>query len=277
MKPLLSSDALSVFYDGIFASPRLAHPEGVAVHPDGSVWAGTETGNLIRIAADGKSAEGIVTSDGFLLGIAFDAAGNCYACDMKHAAIYKYDVQAGTFTNFASAGITVPNYPVIDDKNNYLYVSDSYNFDEQGGGVFRYDLSTGEGGLWTQTPMNFANGMAMAADGKGLYVVESSKAQVSFVPIKEDGTAGVHEVVVEGLDVIPDGVLVMDNGDLLISNYEPSRIYRHSKSKGLELLVEDKLATILAHPTNIALKDGNLVTSNLGRWHISHVDLSDLI
>lgn len=276
MKPLLPDDAVSVFFNGIFASPRLAHPEGVAVHRDGSVWAGTENGDLVRIASDGSAMEALATSEGFLLGIAFDAAGNCYACDMKHAAIYKYDPTSGSFGNFASAGIFVPNYPVVDDARGHLYVSDSFSFEEAGGGVYRYDLATGEGGLWTNTPMHFANGMALAPDGNGLYVVESSAARLSFIPINADGSPGTHQVVVEGLEVIPDGVLVMDNGDIIISNYEPSRIYRYSKAAGLELLVEDRLATTLAHPTNVALKDGNLVTANLGRWHIAHVDLSGL-
>lgn len=276
MTPILPDSAVSVFFDGTFSTPRLAHPEGVAVHPDGTVWAGTENGDLVRIAADGSGIEALGTSGGFLLGIAFDAAGNCYACDLKHAAVYRYDATTGAFADFASAGIVVPNYPVVDDVGGYLFVSDSFDFDTPGGGIYRYDLATGEGGLWTTEPMHFANGMAMASDGSGLYVVESTRARLTFVPIGADGQPGPHQVVVEGLETVPDGVLVMDNGDLLISNYEPSRIYRYSRAKGLQLLVEDRLATRLAHPTNIALKDGNLVTANLGRWHISHVDLGGL-
>ena len=68
----------------------------------------------------------------------------------------------------------------------------------------------------------------------------------------------------------------MENGDLSIIIHEPSRIYGFSKANGLELLVEDRRATVLAHPTNIAMKDGNLATANLGRWHVSHVDLGAL-
>ena len=177
---------------------------------------------------------------------------------------------------FASGGIAIPNYPVVDDASGYLYVSDSFSFDEPGGGVYRYDLATGKGGRWSKEPMHFANGMAMSLDGRGLYVVESTKARLSFVPIKEDGSPGKHEIVLEGLRTVPDGVLVMENGDLLNANYEPSRIYRFSTANGLELLVEDRRATVLAHPTNIAMKDGSLVTANLGRWHISQVDLGAL-
>lgn len=276
MTTLLPDSAMSVFFDGTFSRPRLAHPEGVAVHKDGSVWAGTENGDLVRIAPDGSGIEGMGNSGGFLLGIAFDAAGNCYACDMKHAAILRYVAATGAFEHFAASGIAVPNYPVVDDANGWLYVSDSHDFDTPGGGVYRYDLKTGEGGLWTREPMHFANGMALSRDGRGLYVVESTARRVSRVAIEADGSAGAHEVVVEGLDTLPDGILVMENGDLLISNYEPSKIWRYSEAGRLDVLVHDTLATTLAHPTNIALKDGNFVTANFGRWHVSHVDLSGL-
>ena len=91
--------------------------------------------------------------------------------------------------SFASSGIRVPNYPVVDEASGVLYVSDSVGEDNRSG-VFRYDLETGEGGVWCREPMYFANGMAMAPDGEGLYVVESDAACVSYVPILADGAAG---------------------------------------------------------------------------------------
>lgn len=273
MKTLLPISVASVFFDGIFTDPCLAHPEGVAVHKDGSIWAGTERGDIVRIAADGSRIEKMASTGGFLLGIAFDAAGNCFACDMKDKAVYRYDAKTGACDRFADGGITVPNYAVVDDAGGYLYVSDSLDPD---GSIFRYDLRTGEGGRWTREPLCFANGMAMAPDRSGLYVVESMKAQLSFVPITADGTAGQARVVTDGLETVPDGVLAMENGDILISNYEPSRIWRWSERGGLEMLIEDTMATTLAHPTNIALKGNKLYTANLGRWHLSVIDLSAL-
>lgn len=273
MTPVLPISAASVFIDGTFSEPRLAHPEGVAVHADGTVWCGTETGDLIRVAADGGSMERLGSTGGFLLGIAFDSLGNCYACDLRHAEIWRYEAATGTFEPFASAGIRIPNYPVVDEVRGALYVSDS---DEAAGGVYRYDLATGEGGHW-HGPMAFANGMAMAPDRSGLYVVESNAARLSFVPIGEDGAPGPARVVIEGLERVPDGVLVMPDGNLLVSCYEPSRIYRYHEDRGLELLIEDPKATVLAHPTNIALSGDRLLTANLGRWHLSVIDLSQLL
>ena len=45
-----------------------------------------------------------------------------------------------------------------------------------------------------------------------------------------------------------------------------------------KILIEDTHATLMAHPTNIAIsEDGNtMYTSNLGRWHITEIDISSL-
>ncbi|TPI59248.1 gluconolaconase [Mesorhizobium sp. B3-1-7] len=274
-KPLLDMSAARVFFDGIFTNPRVAHPEGVAVHRDGSIWCGTETGDLLRLAADGGSVERMGGTDGFLLGIAFDRAGNCFACDLRHAAIFRWDSVTGRMERFASSGIRVPNYPIVDEARGWLFVSDSVGQDNRSG-IFRYDLRTGEGGLWCREAMSFANGMAMAPDANGLYVVESDAPCISYVPILTDGTAGRRQVVVEDVRNVPDGLAFASDGSLLISCYEPSRIYRWRKDSGLEVLIEDPSATTLAHPTNIAFKGDKLYTANLGRWHITEIDLAGI-
>jgi sugar lactone lactonase YvrE len=276
MAQILDSAALRVFFDGIFCEPRLAHPEGIAVHEDGSVWCGTETGHLIRVEPDGSDMRSLGCTDGFLLGMAFDADGNCYACDLRHSAVYRYDISTSQLSKFASSGIRVPNFPVVDDRKGVLYVSDSNPVDG-GGGIYRYDLETGRGDVWHHDKMAFANGMAMASDGSGLFVVESDAACVSFVPINPDGTAGEVRVAVAGVDNVPDGVVLIKDGSLLISCYEPSRIYHYSEQRGLRILIEDPRATVLAHPTNIALRGNDLLTANLGRWHLSIIDIGALL
>ena len=272
-KPLLDMSAARVFFDGIFTIPRVAHPEGVAVHSDGSIWCGTENGDLLRLAADGRSVERKGGTDGFLLGIAFDRAENCFACDLKHAAIFRWEAATGRMERFASSGIRVPNYPVVDGARNWLFVSDSAGEDNRSG-IFRYDLKTGEGGLWCNEAMSFANGMAMAPDGAGLYVVESNAARISYVPILDNAAAGARRIVVEDVRNVPDGVAFAPDGSMFISCYEPSRIYRWREDSGLELLIEDPAATTLAHPTNIAFKGDKLYAANLGRWHITEIDLA---
>ena len=273
MKPLLDISAARVFFDDIFSEPRVAHPEGVAVHADGSIWCGTEVGDLLRIDADGTSVERMGTTGGFLLGIALDPAGNCYACDLKHAAIFRYEAATGRMERFADAGIKVPNYPVVDVARGCLYVSDTAG--DPGIGIYRYDLATGEGGVWFEGT-RFANGMAMTPDGGELYVVESFVPAVSKVAIKADGSPGALERVVSDVHNVPDGLAFAADGTLFISCYEPSRIYRYRPGGPLEVLIEDPHATTIAHPTNVALKGSKMYTANLGRWHITEIDLSSL-
>ena len=274
MSPVLPMSAARVFFDGIFTEPRVAHPEGIAVHADGSIWCGNELGELLRIAADGSKVERMGSTGGFALGIAFDSRGNCFICDLRYAALFRYDAASGKVEKFASSGILVPNYPVVDEKRGVLYVSDSRGNNNIGPGVFRYDLKTGEGGVWCSAPMDFANGMAMAPDGKGLYVVESDRAQVSYVPINADGSAGAPRTFVSGVDNVPDGLAFDLDGTLYVSCYEPSRIYRLKPGGALETLIEDPAATTIAHPTNIALKGSKMYSANLGRWHITEVSLA---
>jgi sugar lactone lactonase YvrE len=122
-------------------------------------------------------------------------------------------------------------------------------------------------------PMDFANGMALALDGNGLYVVESDRARLTYVPINADGTAGTPTLAIADIRNVPDGVAIAPDGTIYVSCYEPSRVYRQKPGGTLEILIEDPNATTIAHPTNIALQGDTMFTANLGRWHITAINL----
>ena len=119
MESILDLDKAKVYYDGIFSNPRLQHPEGVALDNEGYVYCGTENGEIMKIEKDKSKMECLANSGGFILGIAIDENKNVFACEMKEAAVYKYDSSRKTFTEFAK-GPKIPNYPVIDSKRNQL-------------------------------------------------------------------------------------------------------------------------------------------------------------
>ena len=104
-------------------------------------------------------------------------------------------------------------------------------------------------------------------------VIESFLGRVRRVPILSDGSAGKATVAVSGLDGVLDGLALGPDGTLYISCYEPGRIYRCKPGGDPDVLIEDKQAIVLAHPTNIALKGDRMYTANLGRWHITEIDL----
>ena len=260
-----------VFFDGLTYTPRLAHPEGVAVASDGAVWCGTENGQFMRITPDGTRMECIGETGGFLLGLCFDAAGLIYACDLIKACIWRLDPKTGTLIEFAR-GPRIPNFPVVDTARSCLYVSDSGGFGEIGPGVWRFDLATGKGSLWCDHHFTFANGMALTPDGNSLMVVETFAARVAKVAINSDGSAGQVSIAVTGVERLPDGLAYDVAGNLYISCYEPSVVYRYDTAGVLTVLLDDPLAHLMCHPTNIAFRGSTLFTANLGRWHITAIE-----
>lgn len=113
METVLDIDAAKAFYDGLLTDPRLDHPEGLAVHRDGSIWCGGERGQIYRIEPDGSSMEQIASSGGFSQGMAFDAEDNLYVCDLVHAGVMKLDTKRGSLERFANGaeerGINIAN------------------------------------------------------------------------------------------------------------------------------------------------------------------------
>jgi gluconolactonase len=260
-----------VFFDGTFSSPRLQHPEGLAVGPDGWIWCGSENGQILRIAPDASRIEEVASTGGFALGLAFDGDRALFLCDLGHAAVFRLDLATRKLERFTPPGIRVPNYPVVDRRHGRLLVSNSHSPENPGPGVFAYDLGTGGGGLWAEGPFLFANGMALDASGANLLLCETFARRVVRIPIEADGSAGHAVPYADDLPGLPDGLAFDDGGALFVGCYEPSRLLRVPPGGGTaEVYVEDPTAHLFAHPTNIAFAGSALFSANLGRWHITH-------
>lgn len=274
MDTILDIDKASVFFDGTFAEPvRLAHPEGVAVAQDGSIWCGTETGHIMRIEPDGTDVKSFGCTNGFIAGIAFDGDGGLFACDIRDGHIYRLDIETRELSKFGTSSLAIPNYPVVDLARKCLYVSDSVSFEEPGVGIWSFDLETSEGSPWCEDLLFFANGMALGPDGQSLFVVESKKRQVTKIAINADGSSGELSVYASDLGAFPDGLSFDAEGNLYVSCYEPSEIYKVTPTGEVRMLIKDVESTLISHPTNSAFRGNEFFTTNLGRWHITRTEL----
>lgn len=269
MTPVLPIDRARVLFDGIFSEPRLSHPEGVAVGPDGWIWVGNQDGDLCRIAPDGSRIERVASTGGFALGLAFDGARALYACDLRHAAVFRLDLATRELTRLKAEGLHVPNYPVVDRARRRLLVSDSLGEGRSGPSIWTFPLDGGEGRVWDDRPLSFANGMAL--DGDRLLVAETFERRIWEVRIAPDGSPGERRLHAEDVPGYPDGLALDREGNLLVSLYEPSRILRIAPSGEVRVLIEDVTAHVLAHPTNIAFAGDRLYAANLGRWHVTEI------
>ena len=70
------------------------------------------------------------------------------------------------FARPAAGAMRIPNVVVVDDEGGVVYVSDSHG-DGPGPGIWRYDIDTGEGGLWYGGDLDWANGMVLSPDRIG--------------------------------------------------------------------------------------------------------------
>ena len=272
---LLDPSRAGVFFDGTVTDPQLDHPEGVAVAPDGSVWCGGERGQIFRVDPDGASITEVASTGGFCLGLAFGPGGDLFACDLKHAAVFRVDTRTGRAERFADGAgghpLRIPNYPAFDGAGR-LYVSDSHQFDRPGPGVFRFDRD-GRGELWYGGELTFANGLALGPDGRHLYVAETFANRVSRIPVRDDGSAGDPEPVAATPDAWPDGLAFDVDGNLYVGCYEPSQVLRIDPRGRVEVLFRELSAHLLAHPTNLAFRGTTMFTANPGRWHLTRLEV----
>jgi sugar lactone lactonase YvrE len=271
---LLTPSKVRVLIEAMTGDLTLDHPEGVAIHRDGSIWCGGEKGQIYRVEPDGSSFEQVATTGGFCLGLAFDAEGNLFICDLGRQAVMRMDGCSAKVEIF-STGVPehrfrVPNFLAFDTAGN-LYVSDSWSMHEPGPGIVRL-APDGTGELWYDRPLTFANGLALSADGTNLYVAETFANRISRIPIGADGAAGERVTHTDLPGAYPDGLALDADGRLWVGCYHPSEIWRLTGPRA-ELVYRDDTAHILAHPTNIAFRDGKLITANLGRWQLSILDV----
>jgi gluconolactonase len=100
---------------------------------------------------------------------------------------------------------------------------------------------------------------------------------VERIRINEDGSAGEREVFITLPKTCPDGIAFDSEENLYVSCYAPNRIYKVNKHKEVSIFADDWEAHTLSNPTNIAFggKDmKQLYVANLGRWHISRMDMN---
>ncbi len=234
----------------------LDHPESLSVSADGRTVYTTGTGcQVYRVDLAAGTAQIYATTKGRCLGQALDAAGNLYAANAGGEGVLKITPQ-GTVSEFARGpggrAIRCANYPAFDRRGS-LYLSESGDWSETiNGHILKIPPGGGPARLWYPRAVNTPNAIALDAEERHLYFVETFGSAIARIAIKADGSAGAFERVVHMPRHIPDGIAFDTRGRLWIACHRPDAIYRFDLvSHRLELFCADWAGDKLRGPTDV--------------------------
>jgi len=258
----------------VIAAP-LDHPEGVAMGPDGTLWAGGEAGQVYRLDPEAGTATEVANTGGFVLGIAHDAAGRLYVCDAGRRAILRVDPGGGGVDVWCdSAGgdpLETPNYLAFA-ADGALYFSDSgtESLEIRDGRMIRVPPGGGDGEVLDLGTLHYTNGTCVTGDG-AVHFLETLTPRLSTIV---DGRA---EVISELPGTTPDGLAACADGGFLVSCYYPFHVLRVPPGGGPpEVVLDDPTGIHMPTPTNIAFYGEGLrriAIASLGGQAVTGIDL----
>ena len=199
MEPEIPIDRFEIFATG------LDHPECCAFDRDGNLWAGGEAGQLYRIDPSGK-VETIANLGGFCCGIALSPDDReLFVCvsGVGVVRVSKNGEHRVFATHAGNHKIVAPNY-LLFDRSGRLYVTDSGNWMKQNGFVLRF-TPDGRGEVLAG-PFGYANGLALSADERHLFMVESDSDSILRFEIGSDDRLHPPEKYAEHVGRFPDGL-----------------------------------------------------------------------
>ena len=266
--PEIPIDAFEIFATG------LDHPECLAFDRYGDLWAGGEAGQIYRITPDRKVTT--VTSLGsFCAGLAFSPKDELLVCNPAQGIVRVQP--SGEFSVFAShvgpQKIICANYGLFDSAGNY-YVTDSGHWKKNNGHLLRF-RPDGQGEI-LGGPFGYANGLALSADEKFLFMVESNTDRIFRFELRADGSVSAPEIYAEDCGRFPDGLALDAEGNLYVCCYASDEIWRISPAREKNLLAWDRWAILLGSPTNMAFGGENfdeLYCANLARTTITRAKI----
>jgi gluconolactonase len=264
MTPAIPIEQFSTF------AANLDHPECLAFDRAGNLWAGGEAGQIYRIDREGNVAT-MANLGHFCAGLAFSPEDVLFVCVPALGIVcMDSDGDHAIFaTEAAGEKLLAPNFGVFDAAGNY-FVTDSGQFQKNNGRLLRYSPDGAAEVLGE--PLGYANGLALSADDRTLFVVESDTNSVLRCELSPTGAVTQRELYAVDCGRFPDGLALDAAGNLYVSCYASDEIWCIRPDRTKELFAWDPWAIRLGSPTNMAFggeKFDELYVANLARTTIT--------
>ena len=198
-------------------------PEDVLVDPGGRVYAGLADGRIVRVDGPGAPAETVARMPGRPLGLEFLGPDELLVC-ASDAGLLAVTLDGGSVRTLTDQvdgrRLLACNNAAVAPDGTVYFTDSSTRF---GVPQWRTDLirRTASGRLLRRAPdgtvtellggLEFANGVALAADGAYVAVAETGACRVHRVWLT-GGRVGDSEILVDGLDGYPDNIALGSDG-----------------------------------------------------------------
>jgi len=269
MTPEIPIEQFEIFATG------LDHPECCAFDRDGNLWAGGEAGQIYRIDSAGR-VKTVANVGGFCCGIAFAPDDRELFVCVSGVGVVRVSKE-GEYSVFAThAGqhkIAAPNYLLFDNRGR-LYLTDSGNWMKRNGFVLRFNAD-GKGEVLAG-PFGYANGMALGADVRQLFVVESDSDSVLKFEIHGNDQLSAPHIYASDVGRFPDGLALDEAGNLYVCCYASDEIWKVAPNGQKSLFAHDRWGIRLGRPTNLAFGGAafdEIYVANLARFTITRAKI----
>ncbi|WP_428678229.1 SMP-30/gluconolactonase/LRE family protein [Reyranella sp.] len=221
-------------------------PEQVAIGPDGRLYAAMTSGNLVRMQPDGTQQEVFAQTGGRVLGFDFDSDGRMIAADaMKGLLAIHPDSRVDLLADHVRAGdpIGYANSVVVAPDGTVYFTDASARFAPANwGGTYEASIldiieQSATGRVLAYDParksirivahgFSFANGIALSADGRSLFVSETGRyrvwkidANAHDVDVRRGGAG--TTVLLDNLPGYPDNLMRGRDGRIWVGLFKP--------------------------------------------------------
>ena len=238
----------------------LSMPEGPAFDREGHLYvANCRADYVSKVSPDGEVSH-FVTTGGKTQGVAIHPDGSLYITDYVHRKLFKSTVEGSLemFCDHYQDGTPLrgPN-EILFGPNGRIYFTDPGKaWRGRPGGRLSRVSEEGSAEVLADG-LEFTNGLDFSPDGSRIYVVETTTGNVLTALLDGEGglAEGLTEFVHFGGRVGPDGIRVAANGDLYVTLFGHGKIVIVSPT-GDEI---DRLRVPGLFPTNVIFRGTHLL------------------
>jgi gluconolactonase len=278
----------------------LARPEDVVVSKDGRVWASDQLSACAEILPDG-GLHRVGKAGGAPNGINMDLEGRIVIANFFDGPVQRLDVESGEVTTVCTEvegrPLTSSNYPQVDRRGNIWCTNSTYArpwemaLDGRADG-FLFRIAPDGTAKMLAEGIQFANGIALDADERHVFVCQTTGCNVLRFAIRDDGTVGPGEpygpqlgaripqgALAEGMPPpevlrtlgLTDGCGFDAEGNLWVTLVTANKVVAIRPDGEVVTMLEDPTGALLNHPTNVTWGGSDMRDLYIGSIAVDYV------